>query len=115
MDLELVSGKDRKKSTGSKEEKYKRYLICFTNDFTEDNSNKTAIKFTEAFNTLARYETNIILICYDLSSTEKRNAEKFIEAHRSKTNIETSRVFFNPTPGKEVESMFGKIVNYKLD
>jgi hypothetical protein len=38
-----------------------------------------------------------------------------IENHRSKKSIELSRVFFNPTVGNEVEGMFRKIENYKLD
>jgi len=38
-----------------------------------------------------------------------------VETHRTKKNIEVSRFFCNPTAGKEVEEMFGKIVNYKLD
>jgi len=55
---------------GSKEEMYKRYLICFTNNFTEDKSSNS-ILFTEAFNTLAREETNIILVGFGLSGAEK--------------------------------------------
>jgi hypothetical protein len=71
--------------------------------------------FSEAFNTLAREETNIILVCFGLSSSEKLKAKEMIENHRNKNNIEISRVFFNPTVGDQVEGMFSKIVNYKLD
>ena len=71
VDLESRDVKDRKKSMGSKEEKYKRYLICFTNNFTEDKSTTNSTSFAEAFNTLEREETNIILVGFGLSGAEK--------------------------------------------
>ena len=70
-----------------------------------------------------------------MTDSEKRNAEIFIDRLKQSSDLEASKVFFNPEPGNmktkdaynlirsprrkkkegEVEEVFKKMANYKLE
>ena len=61
--------------TGNPYSGNKRWVICFTNSFEEDE--RSGIELSEIVEIFVKYQINIVLACYDLTQEDLERAEDF--------------------------------------